>query len=104
MGALGIVQGVGDGNFNPGGTLTREQAAVMLARLADVLGHTLPHANAAFADNSAISPWAIYAVGQMQAAEIMGGIGDNMFAPAGLYTREQSIVTILRLFETMVNP
>ena len=35
----------------------------------------------------------------MQAAEIMGGTGDNMFSPLGDYTREASIVTILRLFD-----
>jgi len=101
MGGLGVVLGVGDGYFNPDDTLTREQAAVMLARLSDVLGHTLPQSNADFADNISISPWAIDAVGRIQAASIMHGVGDNVFYPGGAYTREQSIVTILRLFDRM---
>ena len=99
--AIGVVQGVGDGRFNPTGTLTREQAATMLARLAYAIGSPLPEQAATFADNDAISYWAIDAVGQVQAAGIMGGVGDNRFAPSGSYTREQSIVTILRLFELL---
>jgi len=52
-----------------------------------------------FADNEEISSWAFEAVGQMQASGIMGGIGNNMFSPSGEYTREQSVVTIMRLFD-----
>ena len=97
--AIGVVQGVGDGRFNPTGTLTREQAATMLARLAYAIGSPLPEQAATFADNDAVSYWAIDAVGKVQAAGIMGGVGDNMFSPQGSYTREQSIVTMLRLFD-----
>ena len=98
MGWLGVVEGTGDGYFRPNETLTREQAAVMLARLADVIGQPLPQASADFADNAAISPWARSAVGRVQAAGIMNGAA-NAFSPQGPYTREQSIVTMLRLFD-----
>jgi len=101
MGYLGIVAGVGDGNFAPNSTLTREQAAVMLARLADVIGHTLPSSAPTFADNAQISSWAVDGVGQMQASGIMGGVGNNQFSPSGSYTREQSIVTMMRLFNLL---
>ena len=33
----------------------------------------------------------------MQASGIMGGVGNNQFNPQGSYTREQSIVTIMRM-------
>jgi hypothetical protein len=95
--ALGIVSGVGNGRFDPNGNLTREQAAVMLVQLAEALGKTLERQPASFADNDSIAPWAIERVGQVQAAEVMSGTGNNMFSPKGLYTREQSIVTVLRL-------
>jgi hypothetical protein len=36
MGGLGIVSGVGNGYFNPNDTLTREQAAAILVRLANL--------------------------------------------------------------------
>ena len=99
---IGVVTGVGGGNFAPYDILTREQAAVMLARLARAVRQSpLPQQAATFADNAEISAWAIEGVGQIQAAGIMGGVGNNMFAPQEPYTREQSIITILRLFDLL---
>jgi len=95
---IGVVSGVGYGRFDPDGNITREQAAVLIARVAAVMGHPLPPVAAAFADNAVISSWAIESVGGVQATGIMGGIGNNMFAPHGTYTIEQSIVTVLRLY------
>jgi len=31
----------------------------------------------------------------------MGGVGNDNFAPSGTYTREQSIISMLRLFDLM---
>lgn len=98
MGALGVVSGTGDDQFNPDSTLTRQQAATILARLAAAVGEPLPEVNTAFADRNQISAAAIAAVGQVQGVGIMGGVGNNMFNPWGLFTRQQSIVTILRLY------
>jgi len=102
MGYLGVVSGVGGDRFAPNNPITREQAAVMIARLAEVIGQPLPQAFPTFADNARISSWAIVGVGQMQASGIMGGVGNNQFSPRGDYTREQSIVSLLRLFELLV--
>ena len=98
MAALGVVNGVGNNNFSPNAGLTREQAATMISRLAEVIGKPLRRQTSAFTDNSSVAPWAIEAVGQMQATGIMGGVGNNTFAPKSDYTREQSIVTMLRLY------
>ena len=97
-GYIGVVTGVGGGNFAPLSSLTREQAAVMLARLSEAIGQPLAESAPTFADNAQISSWAIDAVGKVQAAGIIGGTGNNMFSPQGDYTREQSIVTILRIY------
>ena len=99
--SIGVVGGVGNNLFDPDTQLTREQAAAMLARLADAIGKPFPKYAATFSDNSAISSWALEAVGQVQEAGIMGGVGDNRFAPKDPYTREQSIVTIMRLFDVV---
>ena len=99
MAALGVVYGIGENMFAPNDALTREQAATMLSRLADALEKPLTQQEAAFSDNAQISSWAFDAVGQMQATGIMGGVGDNIFAPKSDYTREQSIMTILRLYD-----
>lgn len=101
MGGLGIVSGVGGDRFDPNGTLTREQAATMLARLAEAVGEPLPAQMATFADRAQISSWAAAAVGQVQGGGIMGGVGNNRFDPTGLYSREQSMITLLRLYELL---
>jgi hypothetical protein len=62
---LGIVFGVGNNRFDPDAPLTREQAAVMLTRLAVALNHLLPDATPNFADNADISEWAVDGVGIM---------------------------------------
>jgi hypothetical protein len=99
--AIDVVTGVGNNRFDPNASLTREQAATMLARLANAIGKPFPMIASTFADTGSVSSWALTAVGQVQAAKIMGGTGSNMFSPKNPYTREQSIVTILRLYEKM---
>jgi len=105
MGYLGVVNGVGNGNFAPNDTITREQAAVMLSRLAAAVGQPLHQPSfqdvPRFADGAEISVWANLEVGQMQYAGIMSGVGNNRFAPQELFTREQSIITMLRLFDLL---
>lgn len=97
MGGLGVIQGVGNGLFAPNNLLTREQAAIILTNLSKVLGRELPTGTPNFTDNASISSWAWNQVGQVQAAGVMNGIGDGKFGPKGSYTREQSIVTLLRM-------
>jgi len=97
MGGMGIVTGTGNGNFDPNGLLTREAAAAILARLADKLYITLDDAVPTFEDNNKISSWAFDQVGRIQASGIMGSTGNNQFSPQTSYTREQSIVTIMRM-------
>ena len=106
---LGIVSGVGNNRFDPDSPLTREQAAVMLSNLAEALGKPFPpwlmglHPSAVLSrsmnDAGNISLWAIFEVAQVFQAGIMSGVGDNRFVPQQPYTREQSIVTIMRLYD-----
>ena len=98
MAYIGVVQGVGNNRFDPNAPLTRAQAATMLSRLAEALGQPLPATRATFADNGDIPSWALNGVGQVQSAGIMTGVGGNRFAPRDAYTREQSIITMIRLF------
>lgn len=48
-------------------------------------------------DNDKISDWARYDVYHMKSIKVMNGVGDNLFAPKDCYSREQSIVTFVRL-------
>ena len=95
--AVGVAGGVGGNRFAPDRPLTREEAAAMLSRLAEAVGRPLPSQASGFSDGRSISTWALEDVGRVQGAGIMGGTGGNMFTPKGSYTREQSILTMLRL-------
>jgi len=98
---IGVVMGTGEGNFTPNRNLSRQEAAVMLSRLADILSQPLPTLSPTFGDNAAAYAWALDAMGQMQATGIMGGVGEGNFDPAGSYTREQSIITAVRLIRIL---
>ena len=96
---LGIVQGVGNGAFNPNGELTREQAATMLERTYRAsLRYLQGGGTSSFADSSSVSSWAADAVAKMENSGIMNGVGSNRFDPQGAYSREQSIMTMYRLY------
>ena len=111
MGYLGIVSGVGDGYFNPYGEITREQAAVLLVRLFNAIYSYLdidlpamfemPYLPGTFTDYEQISTWAFNGVAMAYAMGLMRGVGNNTFSPSGDYTKQQSIVTILRLFNML---
>jgi len=95
---IGVVRGVGDNLFAPEVNLSRQEGATMLSRLADAIERPLPRQAPAFLDNNTISSWAVDAVGHVHTAEIMRGIGDGTFNPLGEFTRQESIVTMLRMF------
>ena len=96
---LGIVQGVGNGAFNPNGELTREQAATMLERTYRAsLRYLQGGGTSGFADSASVSSWAADAVAKMENSGIMNGVGNNRFDPQGAYSREQSIMTMYRLY------
>jgi len=97
--AIGVAAGVGNNRFSPESKLTREQAAVMIVRLAEAVERQIPKKASTFSDNGSISPWAIDSVGRVQAAGIMNGTGQNNFSPRGSYTHEQTAVTMLRLYD-----
>ena len=59
----GIVNGVGDGKFNPNGTITRQEAATMIARAAKCCGLDVSVSEAAsvlsrYSDGAAVADWA----------------------------------------------
>lgn len=102
--ALGVVNGVGGGKFAPQQQLTRQQAASMLHRLGnlrknakDNVKDRMPHV---FADGADIQSWARSDVYWAYNSGVMNGVSGNRFAPNNSYTHEQSIATMLRLYDT----
>jgi hypothetical protein len=100
LNSLGIVNGVGGGAFNPAGSITRQEAAVMLKRAAVALGAEDTGAQVSFADQDRVASWAEESLGFVVANGIMNGTGGDRFSPLDMYTRQQSYVTMLRLYNT----
>ena len=98
--ALRMVNGIGDGKFSPDAPITRQEAATMLSRAAAVWEFTnYLNSPIVFGDARAIATWAMAPVDFVSANGIMQGVGGNNFEPHGFYTREQSFVTMLRLYK-----
>ncbi|MDR2166226.1 MAG: S-layer homology domain-containing protein [Clostridiales bacterium] len=96
--SVGLVQGVGEGNFAPTDNVTREQMAVMLQRFANQTGTVLPTGEALpFVDQHLISYWAVDAVRDIQAAGIVVGRVDGSFDP-GAFANRAEVATIFARF------
>jgi hypothetical protein len=101
---LGVVNGIGDGLFNPDGDITRQEAAIMLANLSrGVLGVESEPPPIGYGDAGSVAEWAQSGVAFVTEHGIMSGVGENAFAPLNPYTREQSILTVLRLSKAFIS-
>lgn len=100
--ALEIVNGRGEGIFDPYATITRQEAATLLMRAAKVLGMDTGSAAAvSFGDSDQLEVWSRDAVNFVYQLKVMNGTGENRFSPTGSYTREQSYMTVYRLFKAV---
>lgn len=88
----GIVKGVGNGNFEPDTSVTREQMCLMLTNYAKFRGITFRKETdkVPFADDGSISSWAKKAVYICQQAKIVNGKGKGIFDPQGTGTRAEA--------------
>ncbi len=96
-----IINGIGDGNFAPEESITREQMAVVMQSYAKTIVFNLPEDNAenTFADSFRISSYAKDAVKQMQMAGVISGKSDNIFDPQGTATRAEVSAMLRRFIE-----
>ena len=87
----GVVNGMGDGSFAQGASITREQIAAMLYRYAAYRYEDISvrgNLNA-FSDAMSVSVWAVDAVGWTIGMRVINGMGDGTVAPQGTATRAQ---------------
>ncbi|MBR5538165.1 MAG: S-layer homology domain-containing protein [Clostridia bacterium] len=104
--AIGVVFGPGDGTFRPGDLITRQDAAVLLMQAAAALDLPIDAGDGLlYRDADRISSYAQPAVSWVSRVRdsvsgnaVMGGLGDGRFDPMSSYTREQAILTLLRMF------
>ena len=113
--SIGLVTGTGDGKFVPNKNIRRQDAAVILYRIASLEGFPdiddnllIPHTwndRRYYSDtyvngieNSYFFSYAYDAVAFCYNTGIMSGTGNNCFSPNLIYTKEQSVLTMLRLY------
>lgn len=87
----GYISGNSDGTFQPDAPLTREQAAVMLAKVDNL---KISSSETAFTDDASISSWAKPYVRAASLAEVMNGYPDNSFGPGKPLSRAEAVVAI----------
>lgn len=88
----GIVNGNGDGTFDPNLEISRQDAAVILVRYLKYNGISLTTMTEGipFTDDDQISPYAVEAVNIIQEMGIMDGRQENLFAPADSILRSEA--------------
>ncbi len=99
---LGIVKGRSDTTFAPNEEITRQEAAVMLTNLASLMDLKLNVNTAKYIDESYFASWANDSIRKISGKAsngqvIMGGTETNKFSPLLKYSREQAIVTMMRM-------
>ncbi len=94
-----VVNGMGDGKFEPNANVTREQMCVMLVNFAKFKNITLKAVENKenFTDDTKISQWAKTAVYICQQADIVNGKGKGNFDPKGTGTRAEACVIFTKL-------
>lgn len=100
----GITNGVSEKNFAPNDKITRQEMVVMIMRYTEHMNKTLKLQNEpiVFADNAKIAVYAKDAVNALQQAGVIGGKGNNIFAPADNATRAEA-AKMLGVLETAFN-
>ena len=93
--AAGYISGYGDGTFGPDKKITRQEAAVMIARILKLDTSDISQANI-FSDADKIQEWGKGAISAIYKAKIMQGYQDKSFRPGNPITRAESVVTIDR--------
>lgn len=102
--ANSIVQGVSDSRFAPNVPVTREQMATILYRYANhagVAGDGGSGSLDGFRDASAVSGYAVQAMGWAVDRGLISGVGDQRLSPGGSATRTQVAAILQRFAENI---
>ncbi|WP_150275221.1 bifunctional 2',3'-cyclic-nucleotide 2'-phosphodiesterase/3'-nucleotidase [Paenibacillus tepidiphilus] len=96
----GLVQGSGNGKFEPGRQITREEMAIMIANaLKEQLQNAEKGSLDQFSDKGTIATYAQTAVAQLTELGIVNGMGAGKFAPKAAANRAQAAVIVYRMLE-----
>jgi hypothetical protein len=96
LSSKGIVAGYPDGTFLPDASITRAEFATILVK---ALGLSTTGTTGQFTDVTA-DAWYYGTVNAAASASLVSGMGDNLFAPNALITREQMAVMVAKALGT----
>ena len=100
--ANGLVNGVEASRFDPNGTITRQDMAVILERFLLWCRVALPSGGEAdFTDADKIAGYATFAVSRLRDAEILSGLPDGRFDPRGSVTRAAAATALYTTLEVI---
>lgn len=102
----GIVKGIGNQQFAPDRSVTREEIAVICANYAKAVGYELPvtRQKTVYVDGTDIGYVYNDAVTAMQQAGIMMGDNENKFNPKSSATRAEVSAMLYRYIKLTINP
>ncbi|MFD0715466.1 glycosyl hydrolase family 18 protein [Paenibacillus sp. GCM10027626] len=96
----GLIKGKSDHRFDPNGSVTRQDMAVMIS---NALAYAGKHPTAGdqglavYADRNEIAAYARTAMGQMVDSRIMLGVSSTKLGPRAEVTRAEAAVTVMRM-------
>ncbi len=95
---LGIVNGKSDTEFYPDAPVTREEAAKIISRSAELFMPLYTNKDMTFRDKDKISDWAAFYTSWCNEHGIMMGDESENFNPKDNFTVSEAVVTVSRLY------
>lgn len=100
----GVATGYGDGTFQPGDSITRQEFAQMLYNYAKYKGYDLSAEGdlSQFPDSGSVADWAETAMSWANGNELINGHDDGTIDAAGIGTRAQAASILMRFDQNLV--
>ena len=100
----GVATGYGDGTFQPGDSITRQEFAQMLYNYAKYKGYDLTAAGdlAQFPDSESVADWAEAAMRWANGNQLINGHDDGTIDAAGIGTRTQAASILMKFDQNLV--
>lgn len=97
---MGIISGRDEYLFVPEDKITREEAAVVLYRIAQYAKIEIPavRVDMSYSDNDAISEWAIAPVYSMKTLNVITNSNGELFNPKASYTLRESLYSLMKVY------
>lgn len=97
----GIISGTDDGSFGAGANITRQDVAVIAARILEHFGKSVKAETTSLTDIESVSDYAQSSVKMLSAMGIINGFDDGSFMPHNALTRAEAATIISKLINSL---